>query len=125
MKIVLTQDIPVDPRHGLIAGREMDAVRHGIVHSGSVAYTVVGDGVEEVGILRSEATVVKKGVDMKNEISVFFNEADNFAIFSGDGGDIVLRGKDDVWLLSPSRDDVKLPADFLSLAILYISIPEV
>ena len=62
---------------------------------------------------------------MLDAISVFINEEQNFIIYSGPGGDVIFRPPEEVWLLSPDGDDVKVPVNFLSLAILYISIPEV
>ena len=60
MKIRLKYDLPVDPRHGMTKGRELEVVRtykHRV--RGDVKWTVRGDQGDEVGVFSREAEVVQ------------------------------------------------------------------
>lgn len=63
MKIKLRFNLPVDPKHGLVAGRVCDVARVDDRRTrGGVQWFVIGDANEEVGVLRDEADVVQQEV---------------------------------------------------------------
>jgi len=60
MKIKLRFDLPVDPKHGMAAGRVLAVARKPNERErGDVAWYVIGDTGEEVGVLFREADVLK------------------------------------------------------------------
>ncbi len=59
MKIRLVRDVPVDQRHNMVAGRELEVdVFEPDAHWNEVRYWVRGDGGEMVGIFKGEAEVI-------------------------------------------------------------------
>lgn len=64
MKIKLTRDLPVNPVHGMKAGRELDVIEfdpEATMRTGGVRYWVIGDIGERVGVLKVEADVIEIG----------------------------------------------------------------
>lgn len=59
--IRLIQDLPIDPRHGMMAGRELRAIRATPIEHPKrylPRWIVVGDAGEKVGVFSREAEVV-------------------------------------------------------------------
>jgi len=54
-RIKLIKTLPVDPSHGMTAGREFDVIRQ---YGGCARWYVMGDAGEEVGVMAHEAEEV-------------------------------------------------------------------
>ncbi len=60
VKIQITTDVPVDPKHGLTIGRVLKAIRHGTLVASTRLWTVISDAEEEVVVTSDEAHEIRE-----------------------------------------------------------------